>query len=361
MNVITKPKLLLFTFLLMFLWVEVAEARLFRTSGRGTQQDQYSEAIYYVNNAYLNDIGITPESYDNDTWSTDFNTRTGGFAGVEAVPSECTSAYIEDKLNDDILYWEGELSNAKNDDEAAEIEAKIAALQAQFTGVPCIWEFEQGEEVFTWGAFNFYFDSPDVLYDVDWFINGQHFDGYINTNSNLKDPNDNTHSIDVGSVMLSTPLDLAPGDYDIRVDVSISSDSGKFYYVNEDQYNTVTLDEQRCEQSDEWTTWNQTDTQLFTNEEYDNWVNAEPEYEICGYVSSRNTYEEQWQGFYDNYREEVNAPTLFSSVTDTLRILPSSDEIQAEPTPANAPASIGLFMMGLGGIIIRRRSFMHKR
>jgi hypothetical protein len=380
MTLLTTTKFKIGVFLVLFIWVEVVEARLIRTSGRGTYQDQYSEAVYYVPNQYLNDMGIDskymdafhPEYVNVPGLLSDVNARTGGFEGLDAVPNECTKGVIEsdrDELESEIWDVESLIYDGMPDAERQSLEAELAYLNTQFnelyTNDPCIWEFEQGEDLFAWGGFSFFFDSTDVNYDVDWYVsNGSQswvFNGSINTSTSLLDPNDPSKTIAQGSVLLNTsaPVDLVPGDYSVRVSVALSSDAGSFIYESDNHPSGPYSLEEQCRENDEFNAYADAYNEAngtMTDAEFDVWLanNPEPPFEICGYgaykyVSSGYPY------YYDSY-ELITAPTSFYSVSETLRILPTSTQgDQIDAVNANAPASFGLFCLGIGGLFYRRR------
>lgn len=382
-----KLKLGFSLFLVLFLWVEIAEARLYRGSGRSTARDQYSEATYFINNQYLNDMGVNDKYMDithpdYESVSGLFSTvksRVGGFNGVEAVPYECTKSVVaQDQFNlqSDIENLEFQLNDIDSYGEAyagerAEVVAALAPLEEEYnrlyTSEPCVWEFEQGEDLFLWGAFDFYFGDADVQYDVNWTIagNGQQWDlaGFINEDNGLTDPNTPTESIDAGSAMLSinAPLDLAPGEYALSVSVTLSSQTGGFLYSSINHPDGPYAIERQCRYNDEfddygdaYTAYEATISHL-NNPEYDaaldNWIleNPEPPSDICGYGAYQEIY-----GTSNNTQYELIRPlTELYSVSEMLRILPASYDIPEE-VEANAPATFGMFLLSLVGIGARR-------
>ncbi|MDC2891126.1 hypothetical protein [Psychrosphaera algicola] len=148
-----------------------------------------------------------------------FVSRGGGAEGLDAVPSECVngfSRFDEADVYAAIDRLENDLQN--NIITQAEYDTELAEQQAIIANDPCVWEFEQGEDLFTWGAFNLYFNNPEVNYDVSWNIIGQgktwdNLAGTINTDPALVDPSDPGAAIEFGSVMLNmaAPVDLLPG------------------------------------------------------------------------------------------------------------------------------------------------------
>jgi hypothetical protein len=376
----TSSTFKLSVFLILFVWVNVVEARLIRTSGRGTYQDQYSEAVYYIPNQYLNDMGIDSKYMDPSSTDyvnvpgllSDVNSRTGGFEGLDAVPGECVKGVIQDDqydLEEEIATVEYSIYDGMPDAERQSLEAELAYLQSQYDQLyandPCIWEFEQGQDLFTWGAFNFFFESTDVNYDVNWYISGAGqswvLDGSINTSDTLSDPNDPQSTIAQGSVLLNAaaPAGLVPGDYSIRVGVSLSSDTGSFVYESDNHPSGPYSFEEQCRYNDEIDAYadayNEANGTL-SDAEFDEWLanNPEPPFEICGY----GAYQTVYSGYprYDTSYELIAAPTSFYSVSETLRILPATTQAdQIGAVDASAPASLGLFCLGVGGIFYRRR------
>jgi hypothetical protein len=343
----TSHKLTLL-FLSTFLYVNVAEAGLSRGSGRGDYSDNFQQAFYYVDNSLVNSIGITDAAHDNFYANSTTKGVGGGGRGLGSVPSECINGWTQDEV--DALEAERNSriyalpSDNNYDDAAAAINNDIdQQLQTLTVGEPCAWEFNQGEDLFTFGFFSLDFGTPDVSYAVNWQIAG---------NGGLWSL---AGSVDNGSVFLDTtaPVNLFAGDYSIRVSVGISSTKGSFFWENDDARDPVVLTK-TCPPNpaydDYYSTTGAYETWLTA---YNNWFDGittgpepiqppEPAQEICG-----------WVGLDEN-DERSNPPTFFYSDPEILRIL----AVNSDPVgnAVNAPASLGTFLLGLGALFMRRRA-----
>jgi len=372
MKMHTVTKVVAVVSLLMFFWVEVAEAQLIRGS-RPTYKGQYSEAIYYVENQYLNQAGVTEAAFTGGQWNNDVRSRTGEQEGLDAAPSECNRSITRDEeyeAESQILIIEDELSYATDPIRIAQLEADLAFYQSIIANNPCVWEFAQGEDLFVWGFFGLIFNSSDVNYNVSWRIdgNGQSwtFDGSINGQSGLTDPDDPTYEINPYSVLLDAeaPAGLTPGDYAISVGVSISSDKGGFVYASDNHPDGPYNLELNCIENPDYEPWYQSiiafeeSINHLDNAEYDaaldQWYldNPEPDQQICGYAAMESGYDQNGDYVYT----QIQAPTSFYSETELLRITPAALAIESDPIDqVNAPASFGLFALALSGLMVRRK------
>ncbi|WP_438864822.1 hypothetical protein [Neptunicella sp.] len=356
-----KIKLSTLLFLSSLLYIQAVNAVLSRGSGRGDYSSNFDQAFYYVDNSLINSVGITDEAYANFSANSIFRGVGGGGRGLGSVPSECVVGYTQDQLDDLEVQRNSALSFFENDPSTknlsdAEYDAAIAAIENDFdqqltaltVGEPCAWEFNQGEDLFTFGFFSLDFDTPDVNYDVTWQIS--------NDNGGLWNL---AGTVNNGSVFLDTasPADLFAGDYSISVKVGMSSAKGSFFWENDDSRDPVTL-QNICEINPEW------DAFFGPNGAYTLWEKAvdiwfdggqigpepiqpnEPVMEICGTVGI------------NQYDERSNPPTFFYSDPEILRILPVSSE--PDSNAVNAPASLGTFLLGLGALMLRRRAATRK-
>jgi hypothetical protein len=333
-------KIYIFTLLLLtqFLYVQIAEAGLVRSGGRGSLSRNFDQAFYYVDNQYLNEVGIMESAWIGA--SSNFISRAvgGGGRGLGSVPRECIKGYVENDVlvkDEDIQFLQDDFDNGTITQ--SELDDGIARLEAGIAGEPCVWEFKQGEALSTFGFFNLYFGTPDVTYDVNWKIEGtETFDlsGSVNTAGSLDTPDG---IIPNGSVTLNTsaPVNLIPGDYLLYVSVSLSSTEGKFFWENGDGGNEVEI-ARICKENPEWVLYS-------NNPALHNDPNViEPEMDICGY----NSVELFTTDVFDS-------PTFFSSEPERLRIVAANSN--PITTPVNAPAPLGIFLLGLGTIMLRRR------
>jgi hypothetical protein len=351
-----KIKLLSFLFLSQFLYVEITEAKLFQSGGRGSPSSNFSQDFFYVDNSNINAVGITTEAYADLFSNSISNSVGGGGRGLGSVPSECINGYTQDDqdaVDQEISYLQDDLNDGIITQD--EFDEQAAAWQATIDGEPCVWEFDEGEDLFAFGFFSLFFDTLDVTYDVDWTITDDNgglweLDGEINPDDLITADGE----IPQGSVLLNSaaPLDLVAGDYFINVAVSLSSSKGGFFWENRDPSNRVTLVNPTCIINPEHDAW----TVL-----YENWLDAidawesggmvgpapaepvEPDFEICGHT-----------GILDDVDEtQVDAPTFFFSETELLRILPVVADMP--PEEVNAPTSLTILLLGLAALWGTRR------
>jgi hypothetical protein len=304
-----KLKLLTLPLLVLFLFSQFAEAGLVRTGGRGDLSLNFSQAFYYVDNQYLNEVGIIESAFNFDSpFAANSIVRAvgGGGRGLGSVPNDCIKGYTQGDLDDleqEIDFLRTELSDGRITE--AEFDAAVAALEAAIYGEPCVWEFNQGDALDMFGFFSLYFDTPDISYNVRWLIDDALLPGDINTAGDLVTPDG---TINNGWVTLNTPptMAFAPGDYMVYAAVDLSSSAGRFFMTSNQPGSEIVFEE-KC-------------------------------IEVCGYTNV------------DRNNSEVNNPTMsFFSDGEMLRILP------ARITPVNAPASIALFLFGLVAMVVKRR------
>jgi hypothetical protein len=324
-----KLKLLTLPLLALFLFAQFAEAGLVRTSGRGDFSLNFSQAFYYVDNQYLNEVGIIESAFNFDSpFAANSIVRAvgGGGRGLGSVPNDCIKGYTQGDLDDleqEIDFLRTELSEGRITE--AEFDAAVAALEAAIYGEPCVWEFNQGDALDMFGFFSLYFDTPDISYNVRWLIDDALLPGDINTAGDLVTPDG---TINNGWVTLNTPptMAFAPGDYMVYAAVDLSSSAGRFFMTSNQPGSEIVFEEKCIEKPNP----------DFDPDNPDEGI--DPFIEVCGYTNV------------DRNDSEVNNPTMsFFSDGEMLRILP------ARITPVNAPASIALFLFGLVAMVVKRR------
>ncbi|MDX1536440.1 hypothetical protein [Arsukibacterium sp.] len=328
----TKLKLLTLPLLVLFLFSQFAEAGLVRTGGRGDFSANFSQAFYYVDNQYLNEVGIIESAFDFDSpkaANSIVRAVGGGGRGLGAVPNDCIKGYTQDDLDNldqeiNFLYQDFDNGLITED----ELNVGIAALEFAIYGEPCVWEFNQGDALSMFGFFSLYFNTPDVSYNVRWLIDDVSLPGDINTAGDLVTPDG---TINNGWVTLNTPptMAFAPGDYMAYVSVSLSSSAGRFFWTSNQPGDEIVF-EQKCIEKP---------NPDFDPDNPD--AGIDPFIEVCGYTNV------------DRNDSEVNNPPLsFFSDGEMLRILPAID---GPVTPVNAPGSIALLVMGLFAMGLRRQ------
>jgi hypothetical protein len=364
-------KLSIFTLLLLmqFLYIQIAEAGIVRTGGRGSQSGNYSEGFYYVDNQYLNEFGRIKESAYEDQFFSKSILRAvgGGGRGLGSVPNTCINGYTDDDLDElanQIDYWDTELSYGRITQD--EYDTAVAAENFKIYGEPCVWEFTEGDSLSMFGFFSLYFGIPDVVYDVDWSISGQPtLPGEVNTLGDL-DTIDGT--ILDGWVTLNADFDIAPGDYTVYVTVGLSTPKGKIFYDRNRPNDMVNLT-RVCDANPAFDVY-QVALALFQTYQnavddyyyYNDPINypyptgpvppdpgdVVPDQDICGYDSV------------DQSDNVIAAAMSFYSEGEQLRILPANVDPNSPTTDVSAPASIGLLLLGWVGVILRRQTKIKK-
>ena len=349
--------------------IDAVQAGLLRTSGRGTLSRNFQQAFYFVDNSDLNEVGIEAgDGFFFDPGIVDsaiFRGVGGGGRGIGAVPNACIDGYTRDDVNaaiDDVVF---ELNNLDFDADpdgaearARELEDRLSQLEGPnpFPGEPCVWEFEEGESLFTFGFFSLFFDTPGVTYDVDWSISGNGvsalLDGAINEAGNLP-TEDPEVTVNRGWVTLDAPppLGLTPGEYRISVSVRLLSDTGAFFWENDDPNDRVGL-RRICQENPEFTAFFENDAN------FDDFGNirpgvVEPPFEFCGF----NSVDLETSGIYDF--DLRPAPTSFFSESEILRIVAASPGPDDDPTAVPAPPTLAALLAGLLFLTGRRRSRTH--
>jgi hypothetical protein len=365
-----KSSIFSLLFLTSFLITQIAHAGLVRTSGRGVFSANYDEAFYFVENQYLNEVGISEAAWNSPGVLDAAAYRGGGASGLDAVPDECTKGgttvaekeAIEQDIADQYSFIEdsyffGDITL----DERNALNQVQEQREADLYGESCVWEFEEGESLSMFAFFGMYFGaSADINYDVKWRIDGKPtIDGDINLASKLAPNGINT--INEGWITLDAlpSFSLPAGDYNLQTSVSISSSTGKFFWESGQPGDEVNL-ERTCIENpayqpyvDAFTLWQEYQFDLedhnadpVTNPHPGppppNPGNVEPNIELCGYNSIEQT----------NYTVR-SAPTSFFSERELLRILPASSN-PIIPSVAE-PAFIGALFLCVGVLMLRNR------
>ncbi|MFQ3248503.1 hypothetical protein [Glaciecola sp.] len=363
-----KSKIFSLLFVTSFLIAQIAEAGLVRTSGRGVFSANYDEAFYFVENQYLNEVGISEAAWNAPGILSTAAYRGGGASGLDAVPDECTKGgttvdekeAIELDIEDEYFSIDNRYDNA----EISQAERDALYLiqeqrEADLYGESCVWEFEEGESLSMFAFFGMYFGpSADINYDVKWRIDGKPtMDGEINLATKLA-PN-GVNNINEGWITLDSipSFALPAGDYSLRTSVSLTSSTGKFFWESGKSGEEVNL-ERTCIENPAFEPyvrafeiWQNYQFALEDHNADPNTYphpgppppdpgNVEPDFELCGY----NSIEQ-------NNFTVSSAPTFFVSEPEQLRILQASSN-PVIPAVA-APASLGVFFLGLGLVLIR--------
>ncbi|MDP5131428.1 MAG: hypothetical protein NWQ54_11130 [Paraglaciecola sp.] len=372
MSVKIHPIALLF--LAQFLVVQVAEAGLIRNSGRGSPSSQVETHYYFVKNQDLvqfsdSSFGISVEAYAaNSILGFEFtNTIGGGGRGISAVPtsgptaSNCNGAYNQDQVNtiqDDIDYW----ASSSDANAPAELANAQNALDFLINGSPCVWEFEQGEELLAFGAFSMFFDTALIEHQVLWEITGNGLNetlaGSINEGGDIMTPDG---IISTGQVMLNTtaPANLLVGDYEITAVANLTSSAGQFFFERTNtgsgsSAEVVTLGFYE-EYNPAWDVWRIAyeewqNNVLYPWQDDPNRTGSEPVFTVPEPAQTISGYRSV------NDQDEVRtAETYFRSEPEMLRIVAANNT--SNPTSVNAPFSALLLLFGLVGVWLRKRQY----
>ena len=321
-----------------FLFAEVVQAGLLRTSGRGSLSREFSEVWYYVDNADITEFGDATFNYSFGAGIGNTKGVGGGAPGLNAVPSDpCIASYTRSRVDDEIDFVNDEISFlsgtfGEDEDENDRIQAQIDDLDDElrqlesafpFGNDPCVWEFEEGEDLFTFGTFQ-PFGNADIGYDVEWSIFGdgvsERLEGDIQEGPNPLDP-----TVQEGWVTLNAPApaSLVPGDYSLFVSVSLVAPEGRFFYTSSERdFEVEVRDICRPPEDDDATE------------------------DVCGFNS------------FDRFSDElVTARTSFSTdVGEILRIVPSTTLPDDDPvTAVPAPSTLAAFLLGLLALVRGRR------
>nr|WP_136251100.1 hypothetical protein [Ningiella ruwaisensis] len=363
-------------FLSLFVFVEVATAKLIRGGGRGTISLQTEVPYYFVENDRVLQIEGSVNGRDFDTFTAmseaafldrnagfGISTRTigGGSSGISAMPSfsgkpgstkanDCNGSYTPDdvrEIEDEIEFL---INTGGSADNISAAEGRLSALR---TGTPCEWQLTQGDDFTAFGTFSMFFDNPLINTTIEWTISGNGIEktltGSINT-----DPDRVTEdgAIGVGEVVLDAlweDLDLLPGIYDISVSAMISSDAGMFF---REQINTS---------SESFI--DPIDLQYLSgfNPEYDAWVARKEAAEKAGLPFDEPEPQQELDGYVmaDDFSEYI-APSSSLFFNSTSFLLgdnpPEILRVLARPVEASAPASSALLVL-LGALVY----FRHKK
>lgn len=353
--------LLALLFLAMFVFVEVASAKLLRSTGRGVLSEQFSEDYFFVENKDIvrfldGSFGMSQSGFDNRFSLS--NSIGGGGRGISAVPTNgptatnCNGSYDDFELQDAL----NDLSSAESSDDQTDIDRATAALEQLENGDPCVYQFEQGEDLLAFGSFSMFFDTPSITTLIEWNIEGKDpITGSVNTGGDITTPDG---TIANGNVVLDAPApaNLAVGVYDLKVRAILSSDLGEFFMVRESepQSSTQSITLQLTEEANPaYIVW-QDAFEQWLQDVYDPWLDnnrtgpepvfglTEPDVFISGYQSVSES------GFV------TTAPRSFFSLTETLQIIAASTD--PEINPVNAPLTSGLMLFAFIGLWIRKRA-----
>ena len=187
----------------------VSDAKLIRGGGRGSETSSTADTYYLINDIHRNSVGIDTAYFEAGGFPSAY--VSGGVDLAYAAPTDCVDYSI-----------------------IAENENRKAAGVELLEEEPCIWEFQQDENLSVFGAYLIFLADP-ALIDVRWTISNGVMDW------TLAGDIDNT-----GTPLLSAPIpfDMDIGDY--WATVTITQNSGpdaSFYKQNVHDSNIVDCDD----------------------------------------------------------------------------------------------------------------------
>ncbi|MFT6910398.1 MAG: hypothetical protein ACJAS1_007127 [Oleiphilaceae bacterium] len=343
-------------FLLMFVFVEIAEAKLIRGVGKGSISYQHETYYYFVENQNVvelsNFTGMSQAAFDDRNTGFGVTTKTvgGGGSAISAVPTSGFSA--SDNCNNS--YDFGQVAPADD---------------------PCEWSISQGDNLTAFGSFSLFFDNPLIDHEIVWTISGNGVNKTINGRVN-EGPTINTPDgvIGTGQVMLDalwSDLDLLPGIYDISVSALISSTAGQFFretvLLGSDSTATpidLIKEEENNPAYDEWSTaivaW-QNDV-LFPWLDDPNRQLPEPTFDTPEPPQTLVAY------IMDDYSNGYRAPSNSLAVDSRFSLLQNfgpeilrieASSINPPINPVNAPAVLTLVSLGGLFAFMRRRKHIN--
>lgn len=190
----------------------VSDAKLIRGGGRGSETSSTSDDYYLIDDIHRNSVGIDEAYFEAGAFPS--VTISGGIDTAFAAPTECVDYSIIEE-------------NQRREDAGVELLVEE----------PCIWEFEQNENLVLFGDFLLYFADADLI-DVNWLIsdgvNDWNFAGTVNPDKNYFLP-DGELADKAGMVFLDAPIpfDMGVGDYTVSVQVTqFSGSEASFYSLN---------------------------------------------------------------------------------------------------------------------------------
>lgn len=360
----------------MFVYVEFAQAKLIRSGGRGSLTLQTQNSYYFVEEKDLVEVLTTVDGVNfntfigmsNEAYENRFNNSRsigGGATGITAVPTtgpspdtNCNGSYDQseaDFIQDDIDFYGG-VTGDYDEENLIAAEARLTALE---NGSPCAWEITEGDDFTAFGQFSMFFDNPLVNTFIAWNISGNGVNktigGTVNTDPNRTTPDGD---IQVGNVVLDAlweDLDLLPGEYNVSVSASISSNAGTFFSEKKNLGN----------QGDLFGDPTQLKFKSEPNEAYFAWQEREWQAQEEGVAFNEPPPPEVFEGWVvENESEQVEEPDnylFFSSTSSLLRgfsaekLIVRARENQDPIAAASSPASGVFILMGVFVIWLRQR------
>jgi hypothetical protein len=341
-------------FLLMFVFVEMAQAKLIRSPGKTKTTFQHETNYYFVENQNIVELssvtGMSQAAFDNRNSGFGVTTKTvgGGGSAISAVPTSGFSA--SDNCNNSYDF------------------GQVAPVSE-----PCEWSISQGDNLTAFGSFSLFFDNPLIDHDIVWTISGigvtKTIGGRVNEGPAITTPDG---VIGTGQVMLEalwSNLDLLPGIYDISVSALVSSSAGQFFREvnllgNGTTATPITLirEEEFNPAFDEWTAAREAweIEVLFPWEDITNNPLPRPTFDIPEPPLILEAYIMDDDGI--GYRAPSNSLAVDSRFSLLQNFGPEILRIEASSSnppinPVNAPATLTL--VSLGGLLVFMRRRKH--
>lgn len=193
-------KLIISLTIVLYIFVSIVEARLIRTSGRGTFSGSAATEFFLIDDSFLNALGIA----DNFN-ALEYSSLTAGFFSGGATPQDCYRVFSS---------------------------AEEREFEEHFNGYveePCSYEFTYGETLRLDGWIFDVFSLASMA-SINWRISGMgnswDFIGMQTA------PNSN-------ELFLETlmPSDLLPGHYTVSLSMTFYSGASATFAINDDIHN----------------------------------------------------------------------------------------------------------------------------
>lgn len=393
--------------LILILFVDIVHAEIIRSGdGRPTLSRQFATTLIYLEDRYLNDQGVVSGEVGNsisnielwgsvpnpnfpDIYSLN-NVGNGGIGlndnigaraakfgegfGVGVFPSgtfddgtkcyrdggnvstyesnleafEEASAFVDSYTNSD-----GSVGPFDNDSDKRQYDnavRQVNFLRGEIDNATkieaCKWQYTQGQELSIFGFYQWLLKNDDgsvntdIDYDVSYIIDNNIYEGILNTETSS-----------VGITLAGNALEhLAAGEYDIKVQVTLSTSKGKFFTTvdDPDEFNNIQFQfDPTCVDNPQFSAYNQFMSEGdYSDEREQQWIaqnGAVPNEFICG----RKVARDGGAGSTFSPRSSES----FWSATERLIVVASN---QAPEIKVNAPGLLSLLLLGVGLVSFRR-------
>lgn len=401
----------------VFIYVDAVQAKLITSGdGRPTLSRQFPTTLIYVEDRYLNDQGVVADDpfggsreFDTTLWGGIRNpafeasgsniflnnvgnsgirlndnigaraTKFGEGFGVGVFPSgtfddgtRCyrdggnvsvleedrrlfeeqgftVGSYLDEDGNPPTVALDGADFVNDYNRELEELNRLQGRIDDATVSEPCKWQYTVGQELSIFGFYQWLLRNEDgsinsdIDYDVNYLIANDFYQGTLNTETSS-----------VGLTLAGDALDhLAPGEYNIRAEVTVSSSKGKFFTTvdDPDEFNNLQFQfDPTCVNNPQYQSY-QAFLELNSNLDFEiaeqRWIaqnGAIPDEFTCGRKVAN-----------DGGAGTTRAPStseFFWSATERL-IIVASDSTDEPDVRVSSPGSLSLLLLGVSLIYIR--------